>query len=244
MKYIKNKSKITILGAAVALSMLTGTAYAQKVTVKVQNLTHGSHFTPLLVAAHNATTHLFSSGTTASASLTAMAEGGDISGLVTDLSAASALLVQNPAGGLLAPGHSATTSVINTDGTDNNYLSIVAMVLPSNDGFIGVNSWRIPSAAGTYMMPVFAYDAGTEANNELLGAAMAGAPGNAGVPGAPSGSAGTGGTGAAGTDTNQSVHVHRGVLGDTNSTGGVSDLDSRVHRWLNPVARVVVTVAE
>lgn len=244
MKSIKNKSTLTILGVALALSLLTGTAYAQKITVKVQNLTHGSHFTPLLVAAHNGSTHLFRSGDAASTSLQAMAEGGDISGLVNDLSAASASLVENPAGGLLAPGHSATTSVINTDGTDNNYLSIVAMVLPSNDGFVGVNSWHIPDSPGTYTMPALAYDAGTEANDELLGLANAGAPGHAGVPGAPSGSAGSGGSGAAGVDTNQTVHVHRGVLGDTNASGGVSDLDSRVHRWLNPVAYVTVTVEE
>jgi len=244
MIFIKNKSTLTVLGAAVVFSMLTSTAYAQKVTVTLQNLTHGSHFTPLLVAAHNADTQVFKAGETASASLQAMAEGGDISGLVNDLSAGSASIIENPAGGLLAPGHSATTTVINTDGTDNNYLSIVAMVLPSNDGFVGVSSWPIPATPGTYTIQGLAYDAGTEANNELLGAVDAGVPGNAGVPGAPGGRAGTGGTGAAGADTNQRVHIHRGVLGDTNATGGVSDLDSRVHRWLNPVARIVVNVKQ
>ena len=225
-----------------SVSVLSTTAYAQKITVTIQNLTHGSHFTPLLVTAHKGDTHLFQAGSSASASLQAMAEGGDISGLATAAHSAGAIMVENPAGGLLAPGGSTTTSVINTDGTDNHYLSLVAMVLPSNDGFVGVNSWKIPSSAGTYMMPALAYDAGTEANNELLGAAKAGASGHVGIPAAPSGSAGTAGTGAAGADTNQMVHVHRGVLGDTNSSGGVSDLDSRVHRWLNPVARITVTV--
>ena len=244
MKTIKNKSKLTVLAAALGVSMLSGTVYAQKLTVTVQNLTHGSHFTPLLVAAHDADTHLFKAGEAASASLQAMAEGGDIGGLVNDLSATNASLVSNPAGGLLAPGHFATTTVINTDGTDNHYLSLVAMVLPSNDGFVGVNSWPIPTTPGTYTIEGPAYDAGTEANNELLGAANAGAPGNPGVPGAPSGSAGTGGTGAAGVDSNQTVHIHRGILGDTNPAGGVSDLDSRVHRWLNPVAHIVVKVGQ
>lgn len=244
MKLIKNKILKSTLGVAIGISLLSGTAYAQKITVKVQNLTHGSHFTPLLIAAHKGDTHLFQSGASASASLQAMAEGGDIAGLMNDLAAASASQVANPAQGLLAPGHSTTTSVINTDGTDNNYLSLVAMVLPSNDGFVGINSWKIPTTPGTYKMPALAYDAGTEANDELLGADMAGAPGHAGVPGAPSGSAGTGGTGAASVDTNQMIHVHRGVLGDTDAAGGVSDLDSRVHRWLNPVARITVTVEE
>ena len=37
-----------------------------------------------------------------------MAEGGDLSGLVGDLEATGAVYVENPAGGLLAPGESAT----------------------------------------------------------------------------------------------------------------------------------------
>jgi len=31
-------------------------------------------------------------------------------------------------------------------------------------------------------------------------------------------------------------------LGDTDLSAGTSDLDSRVHRWLNPVAKLTVTV--
>lgn len=236
----KHLASLTI--ALASVSILSSTAYAQKVTVTVQNLTHGSHFTPLLVAAHKGGTHLFKPGTSASTSLQAMAEGGDISSLAADAHSAGATMVENPAGGLLAPGASTTTSVLNTDDTDNHYLSIVTMVLPSNDGFVGVSNWKIPSSPGTYMMPGLAYDAGTEANDELLGASMAGAPGHVGIPAAPSGSAGTGGSGAASADTNQMIHIHRGILGDTNTSGGVSDLDSRVHRWLNPVARITVTV--
>ena len=38
------------------------------------------------------------------------------------------------------------------------------------------------------------------------------------------------------------VHIHRGSLGDDDITGGKSDLDNTVHRWLNPVARITVTV--
>lgn len=238
----RNKVSKTLLGATIATSLLTGSAYAQKVTVTVQNLTHGSHFTPLLVAAHDDATQLFKAGSAASAALQAMAEGGNTDALKTALTAAGA--TQDSASALLAPGHSFTASVLDTDGTENKYLSIVGMVLPTNDGFVGVSRWKIPSAAGTYMMPGLAYDAGTEANDELLGLDNAGASGNAGVPGAPSGSGGAGGTGAASTDTNETVHIHRGVLGDTNPSGGVSDLDSRVHRWLNPVARVIVTVSE
>jgi len=62
------------------------------------------------------------------------------------------------------------------------------------------------------------------------------------MPADPGGLAGTGATGAADADTNTTVHIHRGALGDTEATSGTSDLDSRIHRWLNPVVRVTVTV--
>ena len=50
------------------------------------------------------------------------------------------------------------------------------------------------------------------------------------------------GTGIMDSSNNEKVHIHPGVLGDTDMNGGASDLDSRVHRWLNPVARVTVIV--
>lgn len=42
--------------------------------------------------------------------------------------------------------------------------------------------------------------------------------------------------------TDGPVHIHRNTLGDTSSTAGASDLDSTVHRWLNPVAMVTIVV--
>ena len=39
------------------------------------------------------------------------------------------------------------------------------------------------------------------------------------------------------------VHIHRNVLGDSDPLGGASDIDNTVQRWLNPVARVVLTVS-
>ncbi len=236
------KLKSFALSALFALPFFTTTAHAVEVTVKIQNLTHGIHFTPFLVAAHDDTTRLFQTGTNASANLQAMAEGGNISGLSSDIQAASGLVVENPAGGLLAPGASTTTSVINTDGTNNNYLSIVAMLLPTNDGFAGLDSWKIPSEPGTYVVNINAYDAGTEANDEIVNGG--GAPNTPGIPAAPGGNAGTNGTGVTTTEINTYVHIHRGALGDDDATGGKSDLDNTIHRWLNPVVRATITVSE
>ena len=114
------------------------------------------------------------------------------------------------------------------------------MVLPSNDGFLGLNSITVPTEPGTYTYNVSAYDAGTEANDEVRGS---GAPGEAGfpAPGPVDTSSGMNGTGVAAT-VEGFVHIHRNVLGDADPAGGVSDINSSVHRWLNPVARVTVTV--
>lgn len=229
--------KIKTLLRAVPLTLMTSAAFAQTIDVKITNLTQGLHFTPLLVSAHMETSDVFEVGTEASTALATMAEGGDISGLVA-ASAAGTVNVENPAEGFLAPA--AMTTVMDMDTGDNDRLSIVAMLLPTNDGFVGLDSWSIPEEAGTYTVYLNAYDAGSEANDEIINGA--GALGMAGIPGEPGGNAGTGATGVTATESNQNVHIHRGNIGDTDANGGISDVDSRIHRWLNPVAKVVVTV--
>ncbi|MGI9305085.1 MAG: spondin domain-containing protein [Gammaproteobacteria bacterium] len=235
-------NKVVAAGlVALAAAANVNVAQAVDFNVRIVNLTNGIHYTPFLIAAHPEGTSLFTAGQPASASLQAMAEGGDISMLVTDLNALSATVVEDPAPGILAPGASASADM-NTDGTNNTRLSAVAMLLPTNDAFAGLNAVEIPTTPGTHVFNVPAYDAGTEANNELLNTATGGMPGVAGIPGAPGMDAGTGGTGVAGTDANQMVHIHRNTLGDTDPAGGASDLDSTIHRWLNPVIRIIVTV--
>jgi len=230
----------TFCAALLAASLSAApSAHAVDFDVQITNLSNAIYFTPFLVAAHPAGNNLFSTGQPASANLQAMAEGGNISGLVTDVTALGATIVENPAGGLLAPATSIQFNM-NTDGTSNDRLSAVAMLLPTNDAFAGLNAIEIPTAPGTYVFDVPAYDAGTEANDELI--TGGGAPGAAGIPADPGGLAGAGGTGAAGVDANPNVHIHRGSLGDTDAAAGNSDLDSRVHRWLNPVIRVTITV--
>ncbi len=232
--------KRTLLSAAVAASaLLAQPAAAVDFEVRIDNLSNAIYYTPFLAAAHPDGTALFTVGQPASASLQAMAEGGDIAGLVADVNGLGATVVENPAGGLLGPTGSVTFNM-NTDGTSNTRLSIVSMLLPTNDAFAGLNAIEIPTEPGTYVYNVNAYDAGTEANDEILNGG--GAPGVPGMPIDPGGLAGTGGTGAAGVDANTTVHIHRGSLGDSDPAAGPSDLDSSVHRWLNPVIRVTITV--
>jgi len=217
---------------------------AQELDITVTNLTQGMHYTPFIVSAHTADVSLYKLGEAASTELQMMAEGGNIDGLDTMLMAANADIIKNPAAGLLAPSGSFTTTITLSDG--NGYLSLASMLLPTNDGFAALNGWKVPTddagayVPGTYKMNLNAYDAGTEANDEIINGA--GAPGAAGIPAAPGMNAGSGATGVTTTEANQTIHVHRGNLGDDNLTGGKSDVDNTVHRWLNPVASVTVVV--
>ena len=123
----------------------------------------------------------------------------------------------------------------------NSVLSVVAMILPTNDGFIGLDNWQIPTEAGVYTVYLNAYDAGTEANDELRGS---GAPGEAGMPVPPplQPLLGNGGAGVTVIENNATVHIHRGNLGDADLNGGTSDINNTVQRWLNPIAKLTVTV--
>lgn len=226
---------------ATALFASAGLAHSADLEVTVQNLTQGIYFTPILISAHSNDASLFELGETASVELQAMAEGGDISGLVSATEALSANNIANPAEGLLGPAMSTTASVTTDEG--NDVLSIVAMMLPTNDGFIGLDNWAIPEAPGTYTIYLNAYDAGTEANDEIRGS---GAPGEAGLPVPPplEDVVGNNGVGVTATVANDSVHIHPGNIGDDDATGGVSDVDNTVQRWLNPVAKVTVVVSE
>jgi hypothetical protein len=234
--------KKVIASAVVAMSTATATpAFAKDVTVEIINLTNGFHFTPLLIAVHDKDTHLFQAGVAASANLQAMAEGGDISGLVSDVEAAGGQVADNPAGGLLGPGESASATLdVKKPKPGKARLSVVAMLLPTNDGFAGLDAVTIPKKKGTYRFELNGYDAGTENNDEVINGG--GAPGAPGIPAAPGGDGGINGSGIDSPDSNTFVHIHRGTIGDMDPVGGMSDLDSRIHRWLNPVAVAVVTV--
>ncbi|WP_413692596.1 spondin domain-containing protein [Psychromonas sp. KJ10-2] len=212
------------------LGLFSATTQAQDLTVTVTNLTHNIYFTPIIAGAHDSATEIFETTTAATAELEELAEGGDISGVSSILGNAGADVIENPAGGLLASGES--TSFVLSNSSGNDYLSVAAMMLPTNDAFIGLDSWEIPSEAGTYTVFLNAYDAGTEVNDELA----------ASIPAFPGGDAGSGGSGVTTEISNATVHIHPGVVGDDDAEGGISDLDNSSHRWLNPVAKLTVVV--
>jgi Spondin_N len=272
--------KTSIASALLAALALSSNASAQTIDISITNLTHAQHFTPRLVIAHDSSIDAFEPGVEASSALAWLAEAGVIDDAQSiDSSGQNFEALLGPVDndntsntwhrfdGLVAPS---TTVSYPFDTMDKPYLSILAMLVPTNDAFVGLDSIAIPTEPGTYTYTLHAYDAGTELNDELNstrtdivaqgGAALGGygVPGVAGVGASPV-PLGTGGTGVAVTvgfdqdgnaiganevvdGTDGPVHIHRNVLGDTSLTDGASDLQSTEHRWLNPVARVTITI--
>lgn len=229
--------QLSKLFTASVLAFASSQALAANVTVEIQNLTQGLYFTPIATVAHTSDTSLFEVGEEASTEIQEMAEGGSLAGLTTVATSINADMLAETAEGPLGPTAKVSGSFMTAD--TNTVLSIVAMILPSNDGFIGLDNWTIPTEAGTYTVYLNAYDAGTEANDELVGG---GAPGVAGMPAPPFLTLGTGGSGVATGIENNMIHIHPGNIGDDSATGGKSDVTNSIHRWLNPVAKVTVTV--
>ena len=91
----------TLCAAILVATSLGGeNAAATDFDVQITNLSNSIYFTPFLAAAHPAGNNLFTTGQPASANLQAMAEGGSTVGLVTDVTALGATIVDNPAAGL------------------------------------------------------------------------------------------------------------------------------------------------
>lgn len=187
--------------------------------VTITNITHSINFTPILVASHRRPVDIFELGAAAGEDLTAIAEGGDTSLLQATLESSSHVVDIQNSGGLLAPGHSVTVVVSAAHGARR--ISLAAMMLPTNDGFIALDSVRAPRhGTATYYSP--GYDAGTEANDELC----------VSIPGPTCG--GVGPSPGDNPGDEKFVHIHRGMQ-------GVGELDAAVYDWRNPVAKITVT---
>jgi len=141
-------------------------------TITFRNTSESQPMTPPVVALHTPVDgengiRLFEVGATAIPEVVAIAEDGAIGGLyevvVGQISAgtvsAAARAFPDPANpGPILPGGEATITLTPSD--DNQVLSLVSMVVCTNDGFSGIDSR--PLANETFTAPI--YDAGSETN--------------------------------------------------------------------------------
>jgi len=193
----------------------------------ITNLTRGQHFTAPFVITHKAGLRLFTIGQPVNPQLAMFAEDGTATALAATLAGTSevkdifATAGVPTANTLLDPGKSATVAVEGNRQFD--HLSLVAMMLPTNDAFIAINGIPGPPSDKPVTLFVPAYDAGSEQNDELCASIIGPnltecrGPGGGGHPGNGEGF----------------VYVHNGIHGVGNLTAAVRD-------WRNPVARIII----
>lgn len=217
------KSRVIIITGFIVCNLISSNwAFAgNQYEIVITNLTRGQIFSPILVATHRKEVKLFELGAPASPELAALAQDGETDELtdmlfsmaVGNVAAVGNVVVSSP----LLPGATVTIEIpaVRTF----NYISLAAMIVTTNDGFIALNGIKAPTGKypETYMSP--AYDAGSEANDEMCDY----------IPGPPCNShyqasamAGEG-----------YIHIHAGIQ-------GVGDLAPAEFDWRNPVAKITI----
>lgn len=215
------KRRKALFMVLLVLGLAAGPLLAADYDVTITNLSKGQTFTPILVVSHRPSVDLFEPGQPASPELEAIAEGGNIMPMDALLGTLPQVRDTNTNGALLAPGESVTIVVAAGGAFDR--ISLVGMLLPTNDTFVAVRSLPIGS-----MAPALAYDAGTEFNDQNC----------AQIPGPLCMGEGLS---APAPDDEGFIHVSNGFhdLGTTDGMGnailGPFDYD-----WRNPVASVSV----
>lgn len=179
------------------LSLRTGTAIAAMfalcasaqagvigLTVTVQNLApvNSVSFAPLHVGFNNGSFDAFNLGGVATAPIISVAEGGAGGAWQAAFAAADPTATRGTIGGLLLPG--ATSSLtFRVDTALNPFFTFGAMVVPSNDFFIGNDSpteYRLFDAAGNLNLASIGIQANEiwDAGSELFDPAAAAFVGN------------------------------------------------------------------
>lgn len=202
-----------------------------KYSILVTNLTAGQPFSPLAYSVHYPGFSPFVVGTPASPGLEKIAESGATDDFLADAKANAHVLLADHAAGLTLPGQTTTLNVsVMLDAAKMNELqfSFVNMLGNTNDGFSGIDSLAIGAlgVGESLIVNAMSYDAGTEMNSE----SQATVPGPAG---------GGEGFNAMRDDMVDQVTMHPGVV--THDDGKVDSTLAQIHRWDNPVAKIVIT---
>ena len=114
-----------------------------------------------------------------------MAEGGNVAPLTALLNSDTNVMDVQNSDGLHGPGN---TGGVHVTGSDTfNRLSLATMLIPTNDAFVGLNT-TLPADGETKVVYAYAYDAGTEVNDERCASIPGpdypecGGPGTGGAP--------------------------------------------------------------
>ena len=197
------------------------------------NFTTGQPFTPPVVATHDRDVQLFDRGEAASYEVKEIAENGNLGPMVdcltdnSDISDFEVVVAGDPPP--LMPGAVVATDI--TANSRHDVLSMVSMLICTNDGFGGVDSVRVPNRIK--FRPIRAYDAGTEINTEDFADLVPPCPALTGVETTDEG------TGMSNPDLaeNGVVKRHQGIW-------GIADLIPSLHDWQGPVGLMIIVRAD
>lgn len=193
--------------------------------VSITNLSAAQPFSPVAVILHDSEFTGWTLGDAASDALEQLAEGGDNS----EFLAGSNVVLSMGGQSNIMPGSTETLELV-VDETADIQLTLATMLVNTNDGFTGVTGQSLTALEVDkpvqFALPVF--DAGTEANMELVGT----------IPGPADGGVGF----DAGRDDVNYVAMHPGVV---TAAGGYSEsaLDES-HRFDAPIALLTVIRVE
>lgn len=193
--------------------------------VSVINATNNQPISPVAVITHDDDYSAWTIGSTASTELEYIAEGGSNSQLIDSLDSEDATAMSGK--GAIGPGGKETIS-ITAGKSSQTRITVVGMLVNTNDGFSGINSVDVSSldSGESMTLSARAYDAGTEINSESAGT----------MPGPADGGEGFN---AARSDSNNTVGYHGGVV--TADDGLASSVLDQSHRFDNPVMLVTIT---
>ncbi|NOZ40933.1 MAG: PEP-CTERM sorting domain-containing protein [Planctomycetes bacterium] len=172
------RSKIIARGllSSFVFACLCSVAAAQT-SIRVTVTTTGPvGLAPALAAFSDGSYDIFDNGGTATAGLEALAEVGDLGTILGEASTAGANAGAIVDGGPFFPSGGTASATFSVDAADSSF-SFAAMILPSNDWFIGTDnaidiSSLLGAAVGTSLPTIVlstAYDAGTEAEDFAFG---------------------------------------------------------------------------
>lgn len=189
--------------------------------IKVINLTESQPMSPVALILHNEG-QVWQVGQRASQALEMLAESGDNSAILAD----SMVLAGQSGAGVLLPGASETIAISITD-TEPMLLSVVTMLVNTNDAFTGINAIALANLTlgESIAMTTSSYDAGTEKNSELM----------ATIPGPAAGGEGFN----AMRDDVDFVAMHSGIV--SQDDGLNQSVLTQAHRFDNPTLWLSVT---
>jgi len=200
--------------------------------VTITNFTGGQPFTPPLVTTHEGHVGLFTVGAPASFGAKEIAENGNLAPMLGRLQSDDAFFevqVVTGAAGPLVAGETVTFTI--QAGVEARWISYMSMLICTNDGFTGVDTFSLPLEVGdTRERGTQAYETRTEINTEFFADIVPPCPALTGVPSEEPGT----GMSNPGLAESGVIQMHPGILGEGN-------LKPSIHGFSQPVAHFSVT---